>query len=125
MTFNAPDIALSLSSPGQVLAEIGKRARGERFRRGLTQAELAAASGVARRTISRLEAGEPVGTDILVLVAFALRSERGVNQCLRRRMLVRSTRCSSLIRVARNMYVFGARVDDFTSRARAAFLAVL
>ncbi len=80
MGFNEPDIALSLSSPGQVLAELGKRARAERFRRRLTQAELAAAAGVARRTISRLEAGEPVGTDVLVVVAFTLRSERGLNQ---------------------------------------------
>ncbi len=80
MTVNVPYLALSLSTPAQILVDIGRRARAERIRRNLTQGDLAAAAGVARRTIARLEAGEPVGSDVLVRVALSLRSERGLSE---------------------------------------------
>ena len=46
-----------LSDSGALLI-LGERISQQRLQRNLTQAELAAASGVSKRTIERLEAGE-------------------------------------------------------------------
>ncbi len=48
----------NLLSDASVLATLGERISQQRLRRNQTQAELAAASGVSKRTIERLEAGE-------------------------------------------------------------------
>ncbi len=74
MRLNVSDMALPLLAPAEILARVGNQAKALRIRRRITQAELAAAAGVGRKTIVRMEAGEPVGTDILVRVALALRS---------------------------------------------------
>lgn len=45
--------------PVQTVAEIGKRVRAERKRRGLTQQDFAALVGVGVRFVSDLERGKP------------------------------------------------------------------
>ena len=45
---------------GLILARLGERLMGQRIVRGLTQAQLAAEAGVAKRTVERVEAGESI-----------------------------------------------------------------
>ncbi len=69
-------MAQSVSSPPlplevqQTATELGKRVRTARIRRRMSQDELAAASSIGRRTLYRIEAGEPgiaLGTLLSVL----------------------------------------------------------
>ena len=55
-----------------ILGEIGKRLARARLERNLSQAELAAESGVAKRTVERLEAGQPSQLANLIRVIRAL-----------------------------------------------------
>lgn len=58
---------------GAVLTELGSRLAQHRIALGLTQAEAAREAGVAKRTLERLEAGQPVQTPTLVRVLRQLR----------------------------------------------------
>jgi transcriptional regulator with XRE-family HTH domain len=51
-----------------VLAELGARLEATRLARNLSQQELAAQGGVARKAVQRLESGQPVTTTNLVRV---------------------------------------------------------
>lgn len=54
----------------RTVSELGQRIRTARIRRRMSQDELAAASGIGRRTLYRIEAGEPgiaLGTLMSVL----------------------------------------------------------
>lgn len=62
----------SLMTDDTVLAELGKRVNGIRVEQNLTQAELAREAGLAKRTIERLESGEPVALSALLRVARVL-----------------------------------------------------
>lgn len=55
-----------------ILGELGLRLAAARLERNLTQAELAAEAGVAKRTVERLEAGESSQLANLVRVVRAL-----------------------------------------------------
>lgn len=71
------------SMPGHViLEELGRRVRHQRIALELTQAKLAAASGVPLRTIERLEAGHSVGLEKCLLVLRALRLTWNLDQLL-------------------------------------------
>jgi transcriptional regulator with XRE-family HTH domain len=59
-------------SDSVILAELGKRLAAARLERNLTQAELAIEAGVAKRTLERLEAGQPSQLANLVRVVRAL-----------------------------------------------------
>ena len=50
----------NLLSDDAVLAELGRRIAEERLARDMTQAWLAEAAGVAKRTVERLEGGESI-----------------------------------------------------------------
>jgi putative transcriptional regulator len=51
-----------------VLREIGERLARTRLERNLSQERLAAEAGVSKRTVERLEAGEPVKSNSLIRV---------------------------------------------------------
>ena len=51
-----------------ILKELGRRLEAERLQRNLPQAELAAAAGLSRRTIVRMESGESCRLDAFVAV---------------------------------------------------------
>lgn len=51
-----------------ILGEIGRRLAAERLQRGVPQAELAAAAGLSRQTIVRMESGESCRLDAFVAV---------------------------------------------------------
>lgn len=55
-----------------VLAELGARLAALRVQRNLTQAELAARAGLAKRTLERLETGHSVQLDSFVRLCRAL-----------------------------------------------------
>lgn len=55
-----------------VLAELGQRLARHRLDRNLTQAELAHAAGVSKRTIERIEAGTPAQLTHFIRVCRAL-----------------------------------------------------
>lgn len=57
---------------GAVLSELGARLERTRLERDLSQRELAAAAGVERKAIQRIEAGEPVRLVSFVRVLRAL-----------------------------------------------------
>lgn len=57
---------MQTKSDTAILAALGLAVRAERARRRWRQADLAQAAGLAPRTVHRLEAGEPVGTDNLL-----------------------------------------------------------
>jgi transcriptional regulator with XRE-family HTH domain len=63
---------LAQHSDAAILGELGRRIARARLERNLTQAELAAEAGVAKRTVERLEAGQPSQVANLVRVARAL-----------------------------------------------------
>jgi transcriptional regulator with XRE-family HTH domain len=63
------------------LIRIGERIRQARTRRGITQAEMAARMFVTRKTLSRLEQGEPgVSLSILASALWVLGLERGLQE---------------------------------------------
>ena len=55
-----------------ILSEIGERASRCRLDRNLTQAKLAAAAGVSKRTVERMESGESVQLTSFVQILRAL-----------------------------------------------------
>lgn len=57
---------LRFNSDAEILAALGLAVRAERARRRWRQVDLANEAGLAPRTVHRLEAGEPVGTDNLL-----------------------------------------------------------
>ena len=57
---------------GAIEAELGRRLEGARLAANVSQAELAAAAGISRRTVTRLENGEGVSLDTLIRVMRAL-----------------------------------------------------
>ncbi len=61
-----------LHSDTAVLAELGGRVAQVRIGLNLTQAELAREAGVGKRTLERLEAGEPTQSPTLIRVLRAL-----------------------------------------------------
>jgi transcriptional regulator with XRE-family HTH domain len=62
----------SLNTDEAVLGELGRRLSNYRILRELTQAQLAEATGVSKRTIERLEAGESVQLSNLIRVVRVL-----------------------------------------------------
>lgn len=63
------DMKLTGSLTDQVvLTELGRRLAHRRIALGLTQADAATEAGVSKRTLERLEAGEPVQTPTLIRV---------------------------------------------------------
>lgn len=65
-----------------VLGLLGERISQHRLRANLTQAELAAEAGVAKRTLERIEAGGGAETTTLVRILRALNLIDGLNQLL-------------------------------------------
>ncbi len=62
----------SASSPRHIEAELGRRVEAARLAANISQAQLAAEAGIARRTVSRLENGEGVSLQTLIRVLRAL-----------------------------------------------------
>lgn len=60
------------STDEAVLAELGQRLARTRLERNLSQELLAAEAGISKRTVERLEAGEPVKSNSLIRVLRAL-----------------------------------------------------
>ena len=69
----AHKISFSSSPIDQLEAELGRRIEAARLSANISQAELAAAAGVSRRTITRLENGGGVSLDTLIRVLRALK----------------------------------------------------
>ena len=63
-----------------ILAELGERLAQQRVVRGLTQADLARAAGVAKRTVERVEAGESIQLVTLVRICRVLELVSGLDQ---------------------------------------------
>lgn len=63
-----------------IMAELGERLAQLRVSRGLTQAELAAAAGVAKRTVERVESGESIQLLTLVRLCRVLGLMDGLDQ---------------------------------------------
>jgi transcriptional regulator with XRE-family HTH domain len=57
---------LRLKTDKELLERIGLAVRAERARHGWRQEDLASRSGVAHRTVTRVEAGLPTQTDTLI-----------------------------------------------------------
>jgi transcriptional regulator with XRE-family HTH domain len=72
MPLNSPYMDL-VSPPLRIREAVGARARALRLSRGLRQADLAKAAGVALSTLKRFEAGMDVGFDVVVRVMMGLR----------------------------------------------------
>ena len=72
----------SLLSDEAVLAEMGQRLTAARLEQGLTQAELAQAAGVSKRTVERLEDGASVQLTNLVRCLRALDRLEGLERLL-------------------------------------------
>lgn len=62
----------NLLTDASALAMLGERINRQRLQRNQTQAELAAASGVSKRTIERLEAGESTQLSNFIRILRAL-----------------------------------------------------
>lgn len=60
-----------------VLASLGERVSRQRLSRNLTQAELAVAAGVSKRTVERLEAGESTQLSNFIRVLRAIELVEG------------------------------------------------
>lgn len=67
---------LSLISPGDVLRRVSARAKGVRLAQDLTQAGLAARSGVSLGSLKRFERTGEISLRSLVQIAFALGAEK-------------------------------------------------
>ena len=63
---------LRMKPDAEILVSLGLALRAERTKRRWRQADLAAETGLAVRTVHRLEAGAPVGTDNLLRALRAL-----------------------------------------------------
>jgi transcriptional regulator with XRE-family HTH domain len=64
-----PDVRIQSNSPDDVvLRELGERLARTRLERNLSQERLGVEAGVSKRTIERLEAGEPVKSNSLIRV---------------------------------------------------------
>jgi transcriptional regulator with XRE-family HTH domain len=72
MSYYAANIIPSLSAAKELLKSIGERARDRRIFVRLSQADLARRSGVSRDTVVRMERGDNVGLESLVLIAITL-----------------------------------------------------
>lgn len=65
-----------------ILTEMGVRLARLRIDRGLTQAQLAEAAGVGKRTVERMEAGHSVQLDTLVRLSRVLDLMEGLDRLL-------------------------------------------
>ncbi|MDA0323821.1 MAG: helix-turn-helix transcriptional regulator [Verrucomicrobia bacterium] len=66
---------------GEAIVRIGERVRLARTRRGLTQAEMAERMFVTRKTLSRLERGEPgVSLSVLASALWVLGLDSGLQE---------------------------------------------
>ena len=73
----------SADTPEEICSEIGRRLALIRLSAGLSQAALAVRSGVAKRTIERMESGAAsLRVDALVRVCLALGRAEGFDQLL-------------------------------------------
>lgn len=63
---------LSLQTPADIVKQLCDRLRKERLALQMTQADVAARSGIGVNTVSNLEAGKNVGFENLVKVAMVL-----------------------------------------------------
>lgn len=63
-----------------IMAELGERLAQLRVNRGMTQAELAVAAGVAKRTVERVESGESIQLLTLVRLCRVLGLMDGLDQ---------------------------------------------
>ena len=61
------------------MAELGERFARTRLERNLSQQQVAAAAGVSKRTVERLEAGSPVQSTAFIRVLRALGLLEGLN----------------------------------------------
>ncbi|MDP3518723.1 MAG: helix-turn-helix transcriptional regulator [Pseudohongiella sp.] len=68
----ASKIDFKVAPPDTVLREIGARVASARLQQNITQAELAEKSGIAVRTLRRLEAGQGGSIDTLIRLLQAL-----------------------------------------------------
>lgn len=71
-----------LPSDANVLDALGERISRQRLHRNMTQAELAKASGVSKRTIERLEAGESTQLSNFIRILRALDLLDGLDQVI-------------------------------------------
>ena len=77
MSLNSSPISHSvLGSPASICEHVGAQARALRLAKGIPQADLAAAAGVAHSTLKRFEAGRDVRFEVVVRIMLALRRER-------------------------------------------------
>ena len=67
--------SLSLQSPGDVLREMGRRAKALRLHQNVTQAQLSGRADVSLRTVRRFESTGRASTAVMVRIAFALGAE--------------------------------------------------
>ena len=65
-----------LSSPGDVVADVAKRARALRLQANLTQEGLAVRAGMSTASLKRFERTGLIAFDALVRIAFALSAEK-------------------------------------------------
>ena len=72
----------NLLSDEAALGELGRRLAALRLNRGWTQAELAAAAGVSKRTVERLEAGESTQLANVIRALRALERLEGLDALL-------------------------------------------
>ncbi len=70
----------NLTSDETALAEVGRRIAGDRLARTMTQAQLAEAAGVSKRTIERLEDGRSIQFGNLIRCLRALDKLDALNQ---------------------------------------------
>lgn len=64
----------------QILAELGSRIARARLAKNMTQAALAASSGVSKRTVERLERGFPIYCESLIGILRSLYMLRGLDK---------------------------------------------
>jgi transcriptional regulator with XRE-family HTH domain len=62
----------SLATIDEIEAELGHRLESTRLQQNISQAQLAEAAGVSRRTITRLENGEGISVETLIRIMRAL-----------------------------------------------------
>jgi transcriptional regulator with XRE-family HTH domain len=72
MSYYAVNIIPPIPAAKGLLRSIGERARDRRIFARLSQADLARRSGVSRDTVVRMERGDNVGLEALVLIAITL-----------------------------------------------------
>ena len=72
----------SMMSDSAVLLELGHRLSRRRVELALTQADLAREAGVAKRTVERIEAGDPTQTTNLIRVLRTLNLIDALNEAI-------------------------------------------